>query len=89
MTLSFSTCVTAGDNLQDELTPVDLRPVAVGLLPELADRQAPGLPGILGQASAGRFLRVVYVPDGRPGAILVITAYELGPKGLASITPQA
>jgi len=34
----------------------------------------------LGQTRAGRYLRVVYVPDGCPGGIFVITAYDLGPK---------
>ena len=34
----------------------------------------------LGQTSAGRYLRVVYVPDPIPNSVFVITAYELGPK---------
>jgi hypothetical protein len=34
----------------------------------------------LGQTSAGRYLRVVYVPDAEPSSIFVITAYELSPK---------
>jgi hypothetical protein len=34
----------------------------------------------LGQTEAGRYLRVVYVPDATPGSVFVITAYELGEK---------
>ena len=34
----------------------------------------------LGQTPAGRYLRVVYVPDPEPDSMFVITAYELGPK---------
>ena len=35
----------------------------------------------LGQTEAGRYLRVIYVPDSKPGSVFVITAYELGGKG--------
>lgn len=34
----------------------------------------------LGQTQAGRYLRVIYVPDPVPDSVFVITAYELGPK---------
>ena len=34
----------------------------------------------LGQSNAGRYLKVVYVPDPEPESVFVITAYELGPK---------
>jgi hypothetical protein len=34
----------------------------------------------IGQTAAGRYLRVIYVPDPQPGSVFVITAYELGPK---------
>ena len=34
----------------------------------------------LGQTRAGRYLRVIYVPDPEPESVFVITAYELGPK---------
>lgn len=34
----------------------------------------------LGQTAAGRYLRVIYVPDPEPDSVFVITAYELGPK---------
>lgn len=32
----------------------------------------------IGQTRAGRYLRVIYVPDPEPVSIFVITAYELG-----------
>jgi hypothetical protein len=38
----------------------------------------------LGQTRAGRFLRVIYVPDPEPDSIFVITAYELRGKPLAA-----
>ena len=34
----------------------------------------------LGQTQAGRYLRVVYVPDPVPNSVFVITAFDLGPK---------
>jgi hypothetical protein len=39
----------------------------------------------LGQTEAGRYLRVVYVPDPVPGSLFVITAYDLGPKALKAL----
>lgn len=36
----------------------------------------------LGRTSAGRFLRVIYVPDPKPNSAFVITAYELKGKPL-------
>lgn len=38
----------------------------------------------LGQTSAGRYLRVIYVPDSEPDSVFVITAYELTGKPLAA-----
>jgi len=38
----------------------------------------------LGRTSAGRFLRVIYVPDPEPNSLFVITAYELKGKPLAA-----
>jgi uncharacterized DUF497 family protein len=38
----------------------------------------------IGQASSGRYLRVVYVPDPEPDSVFVITAYELKGKPLAA-----
>ena len=32
---------------------------------------------VIGQASGGRYLRVVYVVDPEPGSVFVITAFEL------------
>lgn len=38
----------------------------------------------IGQTSAGRYLRVIYVPDPVPHSLFVITAYELTGKSLAA-----
>ena len=44
----------------------------------------------LGQTEAGRYLRVIYVPDPTPGSVFVITAYELAEKARKAIagTPE-
>ena len=39
----------------------------------------------LGQTRAGRYLRVIYVPDPAPNSVFVITAYGLGPKALRAL----
>jgi Domain of unknown function (DUF4258) len=39
----------------------------------------------LGQTEAGRYLKVIYVPDPEPNSLFVITAYELGPKALKAL----
>ncbi len=38
----------------------------------------------IGQTRAGRFLRVIYVPDPEPDSVFVITAYELKGKPLVA-----
>jgi hypothetical protein len=38
----------------------------------------------IGQTQAGRYLRVIYVPDPRPDSLFVITAYELKGKPLTA-----
>jgi hypothetical protein len=38
----------------------------------------------IGQTRAGRYLRVIYRPDGGVDSVLVITAYELQGKALAA-----
>ena len=38
----------------------------------------------IGQTRAGRYLRVIYVPDPKPGSIFVITAYQLTGKPLVA-----
>lgn len=38
----------------------------------------------LGQTSAGRYLRIIYVPDPEPNSVFVITAYDLIGKPLAA-----
>jgi hypothetical protein len=37
----------------------------------------------IGQTAAGRYLRIIYVPDPEPDSVFVITAYELTGKPLA------
>jgi hypothetical protein len=39
----------------------------------------------LGQTQAGRYLRVIYVPDPRPDSVFVVTAYQLGPNALRAL----
>lgn len=61
------------DVTEDEVEAVLERP--------MEDR--PGQEGsrvALGQTQAGRYLRVIYVPDPIPGSVFVVTAYEIGPK---------
>lgn len=36
----------------------------------------------IGQTEAGRYLRVIYVPDPEPDSVFVITGYELKGKPL-------
>ncbi|HVL14245.1 MAG TPA: DUF4258 domain-containing protein [Gemmata sp.] len=36
----------------------------------------------LGQTAAGRYIRVIYVPDVDPNSVFVVTAYELTGKAL-------
>ena len=38
----------------------------------------------IGQTRAGRYVRVIYMPDPEPDSIFVITAYELRGKPLAA-----
>ncbi len=38
----------------------------------------------MGQTRAGRYLRVIYVPDPEPDSVFVITAYELKGKPLTA-----
>src|SRR6266545_3435974 len=39
----------------------------------------------LGRTQAGRYLRVIYVPDPVPDSVVVITAYRLGLKALRAL----
>jgi hypothetical protein len=39
----------------------------------------------LGRTRAGRYLRVIYVPDPAPESVFVITAYQLRPKALRAL----
>ena len=38
----------------------------------------------VGRTRAGRYLRVIYVPDPQPNSVFVITAYELRGRPLAA-----
>ena len=59
--------------LEDEVEDVLARPME-----DRAGRD--GSRVALGQTEAGRYLRVIYVPDPTLGSVFVITAYELGEK---------
>ncbi|MFN2609297.1 MAG: hypothetical protein ABR507_00245 [Actinomycetota bacterium] len=39
----------------------------------------------IGRTDAGRFLRIIYLPDPLPDSVFVVTAYELGPKALKAL----
>jgi hypothetical protein len=39
----------------------------------------------LGRTEAGRFLRIIYVPDPIPDSVFVITAYPLGGRALRAL----
>ena len=50
-----------------------------------ADEDRPGSDDsrvAIGQTTAGRYLRVIYVPEPEPGSIFVITAYNVTGKAL-------
>ena len=59
--------------VEEEVEDVLARPME-----DRAGRDGAGI--ALGQSEAGRYLRVIYVPDPIPGSVFVITAYELGEK---------
>lgn len=39
----------------------------------------------IGLTEAGRYLRVIYVPDAAPDSLFVVSAYELGPKAKRAV----
>jgi hypothetical protein len=39
----------------------------------------------LGRSRAGRYLRIIYVPDPVPDSVFVITAYQLGAKTMRAL----
>ena len=52
----------------------------------LEDRQGRGASRVaIGQTRAGRYLRVIYVPDPEPDSVFVITAIQVGPKALKAL----
>ncbi len=65
---------------------VDESEVEDVLAKPLEDRNgAEGSRVAVGQTQAGRYLRVIYVPDPQPDSAFVVTAYELGPKALKAL----
>ena len=63
---------------EDEVEDVLARP--------MEDRAGRGGSRIaLARTEAGRYLRVIYVPDPTPGSVFVITAYELGEKARKAV----
>ena len=65
---------------------VDEQDVEDVLRRPLEDR--PGRDGsrvALGRSQAGRYLRVIYVPDAVPDSVFVITAYPLGAKAVRAL----
>lgn len=49
------------------------------------DRHGPdGSRVALGQTAAGRYLRIIYIPDEHADSVFVITAYEMTGKPLAA-----
>lgn len=58
---------------------------------EVMERPLEDRPGLddsrvaVGQTEAGRYVRVIYVPDPEPDSVFVITAYDLGPKALKAL----
>jgi hypothetical protein len=39
----------------------------------------------VGRTEAGRYVRVIYVPDALLDSVFVITAYQIGPKALRAL----
>lgn len=65
---------------------VDERDVEDVLRRPLEDRPGRGGSRVaLGRSQAGRYLRVIYVPDDVPDSAFVITAYPLGPKAMRAL----
>jgi hypothetical protein len=62
--------------------------VAEGEVEDILSRPGEDRPGregsyvAIGQTQAGRYLRIIYVPDPEPDSMFVITAYDLGGKAL-------
>ena len=66
------------DVSEDEVEEVLTRP-----LEDRAGREQSRV--AIGQTDAGRYLKVVYVPDPAPDSVFVVTAYDLGPKALKAL----
>jgi hypothetical protein len=64
---------------------VDETEVEDGLRKPGEDRAGSGGSRVaIGQTRAGRYLKVIYVPDPEPDSVFVITAYELRGKPLTA-----
>jgi hypothetical protein len=66
------------DVIENEVEEVLTRPVE-----DRAGREGSRI--AIGQTDAGRYLRVIYVPDPAPESVFVVTAYDLGPKALRAL----
>ena len=75
---------------QSDVPHIDEHGVSEEEVEEILVNPAEDRPGkegsrvVLGRTSAGRFLRVIYVPDPKPDSVFVITAYELKGKPLTA-----
>jgi hypothetical protein len=75
------------DTGQPHIHSHDVRESEVEQLVRRAGEDRPGAGGsrvAMGRTAAGRYLRMIYVPDPEPDSMFVITAYELKGKPLAA-----
>jgi hypothetical protein len=63
---------------QHDVSEQEVEDILAGPLQDIRGRDGSRI--ALGQTEAGRYLKVIYVPDPVPDSVFVITAYELGPK---------
>ena len=66
------------DVCEEEVEDILIRP-----LQDIRGREGSRI--AIGQTQAGRYLKVVYVPDPAPDSVFVISAYELGPRAKRAI----
>jgi hypothetical protein len=64
--------------LRHDVSEQEVEDILAGPLQDIRGRDDSRI--ALGQTEAGRYLKVIYVPDPVPDSVFVITAYELGPK---------
>ena len=63
---------------QHSVSEQEVEEILAGALQDIRGRDHSRI--ALGLTEAGRYLKVIYVPDPAPDSVFVITAYELGPK---------